>query len=289
MSEVKISYHGGHSGQFCDHADKCTLEQVVNTYIEKGYKHFGVSEHQPCPEGFLYDDQIQAGLDTEKIFERFSQYVSEAKRLQSTCPKDVQMLVGFETERCNDEAYSLIETLRAQYKVDYIVGSVHHVEGIPFDTSRDYFSKAVVELGSLDKVYRAYYEHQFELIQSCKPEVIGHFDLVRIYTENEKVSSRIVEIQERNIQAVVDYGGVFEVNSRALRKGLSDVYPKTEVLRMIKEAGGQITLGDDSHGHTQIGEFAERVCEQLSKDFSNLIAFNKTQSGLEKIEYPLLG
>lgn len=44
---VWFSYHGGHSGEFCAHATS-TLEEVVDTAIERGFTHYGLSEHCPA-------------------------------------------------------------------------------------------------------------------------------------------------------------------------------------------------------------------------------------------------
>lgn len=45
---------------------------------------------------------------------------------------------------------------------------------------------------------------------------------------------------------------VFEVNSRALKKNLPDPYPQSDVLKIILEMGGKLTLADDSHGPLQV-------------------------------------
>ena len=41
-----FSFHGGHSGQFCRHAE-ASLEEVVQAACAAGLSHFGISEHMP--------------------------------------------------------------------------------------------------------------------------------------------------------------------------------------------------------------------------------------------------
>ena len=59
--------------------------------------------------------------------------------------------------------------------------------------------------------------------------MVGHFDLVRLWSDEptagvgrwEGVWGRVV----RNLRVVRGYGGVLEVNSAGLRKGLGEPYP----------------------------------------------------------------
>ncbi len=57
MRTAIFSFHGGHSGEFCRHAEG-RLEEVVRAARAAGFSHFGISEHMPRerPE-FLYADE----------------------------------------------------------------------------------------------------------------------------------------------------------------------------------------------------------------------------------------
>ncbi len=61
----KVSVHGGHSGQFCNHATD-SLEEIVSAYIDQGFSWIGVTEHAPgLSRELLYTDQREAGLTPE--------------------------------------------------------------------------------------------------------------------------------------------------------------------------------------------------------------------------------
>ena len=78
-----ISYHGGHSGEFCAHAQD-QLEDVIRRYIELGFQTVGISEHMPPEEDrFVYDDEHLANLDIDKMQNRFACYMSTCRQLQS--------------------------------------------------------------------------------------------------------------------------------------------------------------------------------------------------------------
>ncbi|KAJ1840596.1 hypothetical protein LPJ73_006377, partial [Coemansia sp. RSA 2703] len=87
------------------------------------------------------------------------------------------------------------------------------------------------------------------------PEVVGHFDLVRIFHPyDDGVADPLCESDEvrrlavRNIEYAIGYGAIFEINTRAWKKGLRDAYPQRDMLGEILERGGRVTISDDSHG-----------------------------------------
>jgi histidinol-phosphatase (PHP family) len=88
-----VSVHGGHSGQFCNHAEN-TLEEVVQAYIEKGYLWVGITEHMPpVSDRFLYPDEIEAGLSAEILSHRFNRYMETCRRLQTSHADQIQIYV----------------------------------------------------------------------------------------------------------------------------------------------------------------------------------------------------
>ena len=81
-----------------------------------------------------------------------------------------------------------------------------------------------------------YFEAQYTLLKSHQPEVIGHFDLCLLWTPSISLRSRewkdVWTLVERNVKYVIDYGGLFEANSAALRKGWNTSYPSEDVLNV---------------------------------------------------------
>ena len=139
-----VSYHGCHSGEFCDHAQAgVKLREIVAARASKGFTAFGLSEHMPRDrEEFFYPEERKSGRTLESLRTKFTAYLAEAKRLQAVY-SDQEILVGFETEYCDESYPERVNLLRAEAEVDYIVGSVHHVHGIPFDFSERHYAEAM--------------------------------------------------------------------------------------------------------------------------------------------------
>lgn len=91
------------------------------------------------------------------------------------------------------------------------------------------------------------------MLVALKPDVIGHFDLVRIFRPNFPLSENIWNLIKRNISVIRSYGGIVELNSRSLKKGLPYVYPFKDILQVMISENIRFTLSDDSHGPSEVG------------------------------------
>ena len=123
------------------------------------------------------------------------------------------------------------------YQIDIVVGSVHHVHTVPIDFDRPTYERARNRAGGSDQeLFEAYFDAQLELLQLLTPVVVGHFDVVRLFSDdpgrNLQLWPGVWEKIMRNLRFVSDYGGVLELNSSALRKGMTEPYPKSEICKV---------------------------------------------------------
>ncbi|MGM0419097.1 MAG: histidinol-phosphatase HisJ [Thermodesulfobacteriota bacterium] len=250
-----ISLHGGHSGEFCYHAFD-TLEDMILRYIELGFTHAGISEHIPAPVyDLMYDDEKDAGLTPNMLFDSFEAYIKKCRMLKHKYSKSIKIFVGFESE-----AYSgyekFIPALLKKYRPDYIVGSVHHVNDLCFDFSREHYKKAVESCGGIINFYHSYFDKQYEMLLNIKPQVAGHFDLVRIFDPEYKTRLKEKSVQDkiyRNLEVIKAYGIIIDYNQRALLKNMDEPYPSEPVLKKALDMGINIVPGDDSHSVKDAG------------------------------------
>jgi HisJ family histidinol phosphate phosphatase len=127
-----------------------------------------------------------------------------------------------------------VHHLLQKYHFDYCVGSIHHVLGISIDYNTDLWVKAQEACGGTDELlYCKYFDEQYDLLTNIKPLVIGHFDVIRLWSPDKMVRLRqwpsVWEKILRNIDVVISYDGLFELNSSAFRKGFPEAYPTSEI------------------------------------------------------------
>ena len=250
---VWFSYHGGHSGEFCRHA-KDSLADVVERAIAAGFSHYGLSEHAPrFRTEDVFPDETDLGPDGLQAV--FHKYAQEAVRLRDAYRDRISLLVGFETERLppRDWAHRMHD-IRASAPFDYIVGSVHDIDGMVIDVSPERTAAIAETLGGREAMQIRYFNALAELVATLKPEVVGHIDLIRKF--DRPVADFVPSVMraiEPVLEAARDAGSVIDVNCGAYRRGYGPVYPLPAILKRARAMGVRVTLGDDSHGVANVG------------------------------------
>lgn len=227
--------HHSHSGQFCAHASS-TLEEVIQTAISKKITTFCLTEHIPRRKIDFYPEEEKDHTE-ESLIQLYDAFYHEARRLQAKYQDQIQILIGFEGEWIREYSLDVIKGLQDKYEVDLFVGSVHHVHTIPIDYDTEMYHQARDAAGSTDeKIFADYFDSQYEMLKALKPPLVGHFDLIRLKSDGPDRSFRIWpavwEKIERNLKFVAEYGGVLELNSSSLRKGLAEAYPQSEICKV---------------------------------------------------------
>lgn len=230
------------------------------------------------------------GLTSNDLADQFDHFLDEAHRLKTQYASQITLLVGLETEFITSADLDKLDALltRVGDRVEYIVGSVHHVNGIPIDFDLATYQKSLRSLQGESEQHMqelflsAYFDAQYDLIRRFSPEIIGHLDLCRLYSPELKLSSYPLAWQKlkRNILHAIDYGALFEVNAAAFRKKWVTAYPGLDVVevkspfttvpipnlnypQLVLKHGGRFALSDDSHGPHAVGLNYRRLADYL--------------------------
>lgn len=198
------------------------------------------------------------------------EFYLEAVRLREKYASQIQILIGFETEWIRPSSLGLIETLLAKHTFNFLVGSVHHVHTIPIDFDKPMYEEARLKAGGTDeRLFEDYFDSQYSMLQALQPPVVGHFDLIRLLSDSREEGFKrwdgVWRRIQRNLEYVVSYGGILELNSSALRKGMSEPYPCLEICEAFLCLGGRFTLSDDSHSIGQVGTNYRRLLEFIRR------------------------
>jgi histidinol-phosphatase (PHP family) len=287
----RVSLHGGHSGEFCDHADD-TLEALLEAAVEAGMAVYGVTEHAPRLSGaYLYPEEVERGRSVASLAQTFGRYAERSRELQGRFAGRLAVLRGFETEVVPEDRYAeYMLRYREHYGFDYVVGSVHHVLGECIDGPRAWFAPAVAKCGGVEPLAIRYYEAVGAMIAALKPEVLGHFDLI---TKNAPGAETETPGVRRAAQAALELARaancILDVNTAGYRKGLGRPYPAPWVVEMAREMGLGFCFGDDSHRVGEVGAGMEEAREYLlSLEVRVITVLERGASGLVRREVPLL-
>lgn len=184
---------------------------------------------------------IKKELSPAILYQQFIAFLHEASRLQTQYAPQINLLIGLETEFISTQDLEELSHILTQHQsiIQYIVGSIHHVNGIPIDFDKPTYQKSLASFASegltprdqLERYLSAYFDAQYEILHRFKPEIVGHIDLCRLYTPELKFSDfpSVWGKLERNVEYAISYGALFEVNAAAFRKKWNTAYPGIDV------------------------------------------------------------
>lgn len=292
MNEWRVSLHGGHSGEFCDHAEG-TLRELLQAAVSKSYRVFGVSEHSPRNEDrFLYSEEKAMGWNLEKVQGDFERYCEVLPALAEEFADRLIVLRGFEAEVVPTDSYlKWMRSYRAKTLkdgsplFDYCVGSVHYVDEMQIDGTPTKFRIAVDESGGLEALAIRYYGTVAKMIEELKPEVVGHLDLLKKHVAaiGEPLSileaPKVARAAELALEAAKANNTILDLNTAGWRKGLGEPYPAPWIVKKAHSMGVTFCFGDDSHRASEVGAGLEEARLYLLQNGVDSICFLLKENG----------
>lgn len=172
----------------------------------------------------------------------FGLYVEEATRLREKYTNVIEILIGVEIDWIRPSSLLWINECLHLYEFDLFVGSVHHVHTIPIDFDRPMYERARSLSGSTDAaLFKDYFDLQYAMLRALKPPIVGHFDLIRLRSNDPDADflqwPGVLEKVTRNLDFIAEYGGVMELSSAGLRKGMREPYPIKAICKVRSACG----------------------------------------------------
>ena len=204
------------------------VERFVEVAAARGVDEIGFTEH------VYYFRQTVSIWTLEYQLERcvydleaYVEAVLEAKR--QGMPVKLGLEVDYVGER-QEELASILEP----YPWDFLLGSVHWVDGLAVDQEPGLWAVVPVE-----EVWRRYFAALVELAGSGHVDVLAHPDLAKIF------GRRPERIEYPQLSGVA-----LEVSTNGLYKPVGELYPDRAFL---ESTGLPITLASDAHVPQNVG------------------------------------
>jgi histidinol-phosphatase (PHP family) len=191
-------------------------------------------------------------------YRELSEYVEKVDGAKRKLKEPIKLKVGVEVDFVPDFANEIKEALKA-LPFDYVIGSVHFIEGWAFDNP-----KYVLEYQKWDPV--KLYEKYFMAVQVCAEskifDIMGHPDLIKKF--GFKPKNDIMDLYLATAKVFKKNNVCVEVNTSGLRYPCKEIYPAKQFLKICYDEGVQITFGSDAH-----------TPEDIGKDFDKAISLAK--------------
>jgi histidinol-phosphatase (PHP family) len=164
--------------------------------------------------------------------------------------------------------------LLAPYPWDYLLGSIHFIDGLGVDDEPRLLHALGVEDG-----WKRYFETLGAAARSGLFDSLSHPDLVKIFGE------RAQSFDYSDVAEAIAVGGVaVEVSTAGLRKPVGELYPHPEFLAACRERGVPVTLGSDAHTPDLVGRDFDRARELLrAAGYDTVTIFEQRQARQEPV------
>ena len=237
----------------------------VKAAIKAGFTSLGFSSHAPVPlENYF------AIKDEESL----ADYCSGINKLKAEYADRIRIYLGIEADYIPGNSYDF-DKFRKEYKIEYVIGSVHLVKNAAGKLwfidgpKKESWKNGLQEGygGNIRKAVTAYYDQIISMIETQKPEVIGHLDKVKMHNQNEyfredeKWYRSLISVV---LDHIVQCGCVVEVNTRGLYKKRSDsLFPGMEVIREMYKRNIPVTISTDAHRPDELNLMQEFAANSL--------------------------
>ncbi len=202
--------------------------------VQLGLPELGFSDHlRPLclRHGGSYGTE-QGGLDD---------YVAAVRETAAAFP-ELRVLLGIEADYLPEAADEIVAALAA-YPFDYVLCSVHFIDGVGFIERRN--GKAAL-WRDVDQVWRRYYETLIEATRTNAFDVVAHLDLPKKW--GYRPSADMADLEDDALQAIAAAGLAIEINTSGYdRHPAREMYPAPGLLERARRAGIQIIVSSDAH------------------------------------------
>jgi len=237
------------------------IEPFVETAAARGVDEIGFTEH------VYYFRQTRElwsrPYESERCVYDLDDYVDalvEAKR------RDLPVKLGLEVDHVGERQDELAAILRP-YPWDYLLGSVHNVDGLPIDSSPDGGAWTL----PVDEVWGLYFAALVELAVSGHVDVLAHPDLPKIFGMRPAGGPQYPALE----------GVALEISTNGRYKPVGELYPD---FAFLQAAGLPITLASDAHVPENVGrDFAHALELARAAGYETVTVFEQRRARQEPL------
>lgn len=223
----------------CNHAEG-TIDEYILFAIDSGTKFFGFSDHAPMD----FDPKYRMK------FEEMQKYEKAVVQAKKRYEKKIEILLGYEVDYLPNH----IDSRVVNADVDYLIGSVHFLEGWGFDNP-EFIGEW--ESQDRDEIWQKYFDTIEEMAKSRLFQIVGHFDLIKVFKFMPK--GNISQMAHNALLAIKEADMVLELNVAGFRKEVEESYPSASLLKDAYALNIPITFASDAHKPEQVGLFETEI------------------------------
>lgn len=234
MQEYKADMHI-HTKYSFD--SKTELSDIIRTMEYYKLKYIAFTDHVEF-----------SNQPTEEVIHRITERNKKIDELQETT--NIKLIKGLEiSEPHLFEAES--ESIKEISDTDYILGSIHHIFGMP-----------IKKMERNKNAYNLYLKSMLKMVTNADIDTLAHLDyLKRHISKGDFDKGLLKEI----LNVIIAKKIALEINTSGYRR-CGEYFPSEEILAMYEELGGKrITFGSDAHTLNELYDNIPEASDQIKK------------------------
>ena len=251
-----------------------------------GFNLLGFTEHSPLP----FENTFSFKKETK------DEYITLINALKHQYSSQIAIYSGMEMDYIPGMSANFSK-VKAEYKLDYLIGSVHLVrpennDELWFTDGPDYrtYDQGLNELfgGDIRKAVTTYYNQLNEMIESQYFDIIGHFDKIKMHNRDRffrEDEPWYIALVKETLELLQDRDIIVEVNTRGIYKKRSETtYPGLDILKQIKTMRIPVMVNSDAHKtHELDGEFEYGFSLLKEAGIDEVVYFNGNGWAFDRI------
>lgn len=225
------------------------VELYVARAAEMGVDEIGFSDH------VYHFSHSQDAWDVPWMLKRtgddLAGYVAAVEQGKQ---RGLPVKLGLEVDFVPGKEDAIAEVL-GRYDWDFLLGSVHFVDGLAIDMQ----PSLIASIG-VDEAWTRYFDWLGQAARSGLFDVLAHPDLVKFFGQRPGDDATSAAYR-RALEGIVGSNVCMEVSSAGLHKPVGEIYPDQALLALACREGIPITLASDAHVPEHVGRDLNRAVE----------------------------
>jgi histidinol-phosphatase (PHP family) len=229
-----------------------SIEEIVREADRLELDEVGISDHY-----VLYPDgtPIEWSMPPDQLDAYVDEVLGATRHAQG-----VRVRLGIEVDFLPETIEAVRERLRV-YPFDYVIGSVHFIDGFPIDEHRKYWD--TLSPAQINETWRAYYRRATDMAKSGVFDIAAHLDLPRKFghVPTDDLTADVHAV----LDAIAASNMAIEINTSGWSLPANEAYPAPWIVVAARERNIPIVITADAHTPKYLTRGFERA-RQLAEE-----------------------
>jgi histidinol-phosphatase (PHP family) len=223
-----------------------TVGEMIEGAHRAGLDEIGISDHFAlAPDR----NRFKWAMAPESLDEYVNQIQVAAKNAG-----DLKVRLGLEVDYFPETIKATGELL-SQYPFDFLIASVHFVDGFPVDL--DPRAWEIISQDNRNQIWKKYWHNLQAIVESGLYDFVAHFDLPKKFNFHPTID--LVEDALKVQDSIAAHDMAIEINTSGWDKPAAEAYPSLFFLKEAKRRSIPLLINADAHNADNVARNFDRA------------------------------